>query len=290
MAHVTSSSNAAPSDVVLRELDDHGVLLLTLNRPDRNNGWTIAMEEAYFAALIDAANDPAVRVIVVTGAGKSFCPGVDMKVLSDTASKGPSSDGASVGGGVGATKRRYPMTLVRQIPKPTIAAVNGAAAGVGFLHAACCDIRFAADTAKFTTSFARRGLPAEHGLSWVLQRLVGSSHAADLLLSARVVLADEALRMGLVNRVLPAAELLPATLAYARDVADNCSPMSLANIKHQLDADLERDSEAARLDGLRLIAEHLESPDFAEGVASFQEKRLPKFPGHAAHLHLPRSL
>lgn len=287
MTLVTSSSNtAAASDVVLRQLDEHGVLLLTLNRPDRNNGWTIAMEEAYFAALIDAANDPEVRVIVVTGAGKSFCPGVDMKVLSDTASKGPSSDG----GGVGATKRRYPMTMVRQIPKPTIAAVNGAAAGVGFLHAACCDIRFASATAKFTTSFARRGLPAEHGLSWVLQRLVGSSHAADLLLSARVVLADEALAMGLVNRVLPPDELLPAALAYARDIAANCSPLSLANIKRQLNDDLERDSEAARYEGLRLIAEHLESSDFAEGVNSFQEQRLPHFPGLTAPFHLPRSL
>ena len=281
-----SAPDHSRSEVVLRHLDDDGVLLLTLNRPERNNGWTIGMEEAYFEALLDAANDPAVRVIVVTGAGKSFCPGVDMRVLSESASKGP----ANTGGGMGATKRRYPMTLVRQIPKPTIAAVNGAAAGVGFLHAACCDIRFAADSAKFTTSFARRGLPAEHGLSWVLQRLVGSSHAADLLLSARVVLADEALRMGLVNRVLPADELLPVTLAYARDIAVNCSPMSLANIKHQLNVDLERDSEAARLEGLRLIAEHVESADFTEGVASFQEKRLPRFDGYATDLKVPRSL
>jgi enoyl-CoA hydratase/carnithine racemase len=283
MSPMNQSSTPDPtaSDVVLRSLDDDGVLLLTLNRPERNNGWTISMEEAYFAALIDAANDPAVRVIVVTGAGKSFCPGVDLNVLSDAANKATSPGGS---------RRRYPMTLIREIPKPTIAAVNGAAAGVGFLHAACCDLRFAATTAKFTTSFARRGLPAEHGLSWILHRLVGSSHAADLLLSARVVLADEALQMGLVNRVVEPDELLPTALTYARDMARNCSPMSLASIKHQLYADHERDSEAARLDGLRLIAEHVESTDFAEGVNSFKEKRLPKFAGHAAELRVARSL
>lgn len=266
-----------PSPTVLSELDEHGVLLLTLNRPERNNGWTIEMEERYFGLLIDAANNPAVKVIVVTGSGRAFCPGLDMLALAESA-----ATGQRIG------SRRYPMTLARQIPKPIIAAINGAAAGIGFIQMCCADIRFAADTAKFTSSFARRGLPAEHGITWVVERIVGAGHAADLMLSARVVLADEALRIGLVNRVMPADELLPAALAYARDMADNCAPLSLAHIKGQLLDDLERSSEEARLQGLVLMAEHSVSADFNEGVKSFQEKRPPKFEGHDAELRVMR--
>lgn len=267
---------AAP--VLLAELDDHGVLLLTLNRPERNNGWTIELEEAYFTALIDAANNPAVRVIVVTGAGRAFCPGLDMLALAESAATGKKIS----------ANRRYPMTMARRVPKPIIAAVNGAAAGIGFIQMACADIRFASTAAKFTSSFARRGLPAEHGITWVVERLVGSGHAADLMLSARVVLADEALAMGLVNKVLPPDELLPHALAYARDMADNCSPMAVANIKGQLLADLERSSEEARLQGLVLMAEHSATPDFNEGVKSFQEKRPPQFAGLDAGLKVMR--
>jgi len=273
-----TSTELSPSEpVVLSELDEHGVLLLTLNRPERNNGWTMEMEEAYFGALIDAANDPAVKVIVVTGAGRAFCPGLDMIALAESA-----ATGKRIG------SRRYPMTLARRVHKPIIAAVNGAAAGIGFIQACCADIRFAASTAKFTTSFARRGLPAEHGITWVVERIVGYANAADLMLSARVVLADEALAMGLVNRVLPPDELLPAALAYARDIADNCAPISLAHIKGQLIDDLERSSEEARMQGLVLMADHSVSDDFNEGVKSFQEKRLPHFSGYDAELKVMR--
>ena len=265
--------------MVLSELDDHGVLLLTLNRPERNNGWTIEMEELYFSLLIDAANNPAVKVIVVTGAGRAFCPGLDMIALAESA-----ATGKRIG------SRRYPMTLARRVNKPIIAAVNGAAAGIGFIQMCCADIRFASSSAKFTSSFARRGLPAEHGITWVVERIVGYSHAADLMLSARVVLADEALAMGLVNRVLPPDELLPAALAYARDIADNCAPISLAHIKGQLLDDLERSSEEARLQGLVLMADHSGTDDFNEGVKSFQEKRPPKFSGHDAELRVMRGV
>ncbi len=257
------------ADEVLRELDDAGVLLLTLHRPERNNAWTIEMEEAYFGALIAASNDPAVRTIVVTGSGKSFCPGLDMVALEAAAREGRSI----------ASHRRYPMTLARFIPKPVIGAINGAAAGIGFIQASCCDIRFASTTAKFTSAFARRGLAAENGVSWIVPKIVGAANAMDLLLSARVVLADEALSMGLVNRVVEPDELLPTALAYARDLAANCSPAAMAAIKGQVLDDYERGAEEARLQALVINSEVIAGPDFQEGVTSFTEKRAAAFAG-----------
>ena len=160
-------------ELVLRDLD-RGVLLLTWNRPERNNGWTIDLEEAFFGALVDASADPDVRVIVVTGAGRSFCPGLDTETLA-----------AATGGTPMATVRRWPLNLVRFVPKPVIVAVNGACAGIGFIQAVACDLCFASSSAKFTSAFARRGLPAENSISWMLPRLVGTANAMDLLLSAR---------------------------------------------------------------------------------------------------------
>jgi enoyl-CoA hydratase/carnithine racemase len=266
------------SEVLLRDLDEHGVLLLTFNRPDRNNGWTIDLEEAYFGTLLAAAEDPAVRVIVVTGAGKSFCPGLDMIALKESAEQGkPMSSG-----------RRWSMTLAREIPKPIIAAVNGAAAGIGFIQVACADLRFASTAAKFTTAFARRGLPAENSLSWILPRLVGVGNAMDLLLSARVVQAAEAKDLGLVNVVVEPDDLLPSVLAYARDMADNCSPFSLASIKSQVHLDLHRSVGESRFDALTRVSEHAAHPDFQEGVASFTDRRPPRFEGFAERVDVTR--
>jgi enoyl-CoA hydratase/carnithine racemase len=251
---------------LLEELDA-GVLLLTLNRPDRNNAWTHDLEDEYFERLLVAAEEPDVRVIVVTGTGKAFCPGLDMEVLAKLAAEGK------------ADRARYPMTLATRIPKPIICAVNGAAAGIGVIQACACDLRFAAAGAKLTTAFARRGLPSEHGLSWLLTRLVGTGAAMDLLLSGRVVLAEEALALGLVDRVYPPDELLAATLAYAEDVAANCSPWSLATIKAQVYDDFERSQDDSRVWSLERMAESREQPDLTEGVASFRERRPPAFPG-----------
>jgi len=267
------------SDELLTERNEHGVLLVTLNRPDRNNAWTYSMEDAYFGTLIAAANDPAVRVIVVTGAGKSFCPGLDLEVLEASA-KGDSRSGY----------RRWPMTTARLIPKPVIGAINGACAGIGFIQMASCDLVFASSTAKFTTAFARRGLPAENSLSWLLPRLVGTANAMDLLLSARVVLAAEAKQIGLVSKVVDPDELLPTALAYANDLACNCSPASMATIKRQVLSDWERGAEESRLRSLVDVSEHSQLADFLEGVTSFAEKRPPKFRGLDAHLHIPRSI
>jgi enoyl-CoA hydratase/carnithine racemase len=259
---------AAPEPELLRDLTD-GVLLLSFNRPDRNNAWTIGLENAYFDALIEAAGDPAVRVIVVTGVGRAFCPGMDTDVLM-----------AAVGG-VRADVPRRPMTLARRIPKPVIAAVNGACAGIGFIQACAADLRFAARGAKLTTSFVRRGLPAENSLSWLLPRMIGAGRAADLLLSGRVILAEEAHAMGLVEHLCEPDELLPAALAYAGDLAANCSPRSMEIIKQQLQLDWEGTAEASRMRAIELVASLATGADFGEGVRSYTEKRPPRFEGVA---------
>ena len=175
------------SDVVLIEVSE-GVAQLTLNRPDRLNAWTAEMGRAYFDLLDECAAREDVRVIVVTGAGRGFCAGADMKDLESIGSG--DLDGAR------ADLDERPQTYALTIPKPVIAAINGPCAGLGLVHALMCDLRFAAQGAKLTTAFARRGLVAEHGISWVLPRLVGPARALDLLLSGRIVLAEEAARAG----------------------------------------------------------------------------------------------
>jgi enoyl-CoA hydratase/carnithine racemase len=163
------------------------------------------------------------------------------------------------------------------IPKPVIAAVNGACAGIGMVQALMCDIRFAAAGAKFTTAFSRRGLIAEYGMSWLLPRLVGTSNAMDVLLSGRVFLAEEAHAMGMVNGVVPGEKLLEHTIAYASDLAANVSPTSMKVMKEQMWGDLSRPLAEAEQRALTLMKESLKRSDFKEGVASFLEKRPPNF-------------
>jgi enoyl-CoA hydratase/carnithine racemase len=254
------------TDVVTYDVSD-GVAVLTLNRPDRLNAWVPEMQVRYFDLLEQAAADPDVRAIVVTGAGRGFCAGADMEeVLQGNASEDARGDDR-------------PQTFPTTIPKPVIAAVNGPAAGLGLVMALMCDIRFAAAGAKLTTAFARRGLIAEHGISWTLPRLVGSANALDLLFSGRVILAEDALGLGLVNAVHPADELLDRTLDYARELATWSSPTSMAVMKKQVYEHMELGAAPALEESNRLMAESFGRPDFAEGVTSFVEGREPRFEG-----------
>jgi len=254
-------------DVVLYDVDSDGVATVMLNRPARMNAWNDAMEMRYFDVLDDADADPAVRAIVVTGAGRGFCPGKDMADL-EIVSKGPGEDHGW---------RTRPMTHGLTVRKPMIAAINGGCAGIGLVQALVCDVRFASSGAKLATSFARRGLPAEFASSWLLTRLIGTGRAMDLLLSARAVTADEALRLGLVNWVCEPDEMLPAALAYARDLAINCAPSSMAAIKAQVSADWHRTSAESLSDAVARVADPAGRPDFKEGVASYVERRPPRF-------------
>ena len=256
------------SQVVERKLEG-GVALLTLNRPDRLNAWTAEMERRYFDLLEECGRMDEVRVVVVTGAGRGFCAGADMEELQSIGEDG-------IEGNLEARQRR-PQSFPLSIPKPIIAAINGPCAGIGLVQALMCDIRFAAQGAKITTAFSRRGLVAEHGISWILPRLVGPARALDLLLSGRVVLAEEAAELGLVNRAIEPDRLLDETLAYAHDLAAHCSPASMAAMKKQVYSDLERGLDQALTEANRLMLESLAAPDFREGVASFVERREPRF-------------
>ncbi|MGD1059489.1 MAG: enoyl-CoA hydratase [Solirubrobacteraceae bacterium] len=256
------------TDVVQMQVED-GVALLTLNRPDRLNAWTAEMEHAYFSMLEACAASADVRVIVVTGAGRGFCSGADMQALQ-AIGDGDVENSAEA-------HARYPQTLPLSIPKPIIAAINGACAGIGLVQALMCDLRFAAEGAKVTTAFARRGLVAEHGIGWMLPRLIGPARSLDLLLSGRVVFAEEAYELGLVNRVLAPDRLLETTLDYAHEMVINCSPKSMATMKRQVYADLQRDLPDALAEADRLMLESFTAPDFSEGVTSFIERRDPRF-------------
>ncbi|MEO3813164.1 enoyl-CoA hydratase [Sphaerisporangium sp. B11E5] len=254
------------SELVLSSLED-GVLTLTFNRPDRMNAWTDPMGRRYFDLLEEAERDPAVRVIVVTGAGRAFCAGADFQTLD-----------AIQDGTYDTEPDKRPATYATGIRKPVIAAVNGACAGLGMVHALACDIVFTAEEAKWTTAFARRGLIAEYGLAWLMPRIIGHAKAMDLLLSGRTFPGTEAATLGLAARAVPAAELMNRTLTYARDLATNSSPTSMAVIKTQVWADWQKTLDASSTEAVRLMLESFSRPDFAEGVASFVERRPPAFP------------
>lgn len=268
-------------------LDDGGVGTLTLARPERLNAWTDTMAREVVQLLVAADADPGVRLVVVTGEGRGFCAGADFKALDHLAEVGgyasAAGAGASAGSGDGGGPPttplgRHPALMPLEVRKPVLAAVNGPVAGIGFVLLLACDLRIGAADAKLTTSFARLGLPAEHAVSWLLPRVVGLARAADLLLSSRVVLGEEARALGILNDVLPATEVLEQTTARARAMAAACSPVALATIKAQLLADASGSFEEAATTASRLVVEMTAGPDFAEAVAARAAGRSPSFP------------
>ena len=267
------------------------VATITLDRPDKLNAWTRVMEGEVRRAMAAAAGDQAVRVIVLTGAGRGFCAGADMSLLQAVDDSDPDQRLAAVArppvdapipGRLDVPddySLRY--TYFPSVPKPIIAAINGPAAGLGLIMALYADIRLASDAAIFTTAFARRGLIAEHGIDWLLPRIVGLPAALDLLLSARRIGAEEALAIGLVSQVFAAAGFAEQARATARDLADNVSPRSMRVMKQQLYATAAsgRGLGEAVAAANREMVQSFDCEDFKEGVAHFVEKRPAAFTG-----------
>jgi len=265
------------------EVDGDGIATLTLSRPERLNAWTGRMHAEYRWLLARADADPAVRAMVVTGAGRGFCAGADSKALEGHVEKqrydpGTPADLARPGYGV---RAEFDATFAYHcgLAKPVIAAINGPAAGVGLALACFADLRFAAAGAKLTTAHGRLNLPAEYGLSWLLPRMIGLTRANDLLLSSRTFLAEEAAEMGLVNAVVAGEALLEYTRDYARSMIASVSPGSLRETRRQIYADLHRDVAASVEDSERLLERMMREPDFAEGVAALLAKRTPRWGG-----------
>ena len=247
---------------------------LTLNRPEKLNAFRRQDYDSLIAAIDAAETDPAVRVTVLTGAGRGFCAGTDLSDGFDLPSGGDPATGEGVPPDLGG---RVALRLYRCL-KPVIAAVNGAAMGFGASLCLPCDFRIASTSARFGFVFARRGISADGCCSWFLPRIVGLPRAADWLLSGRMITAEEALATGLVSRLLPSADLLPEALALAQDLARNCAPLSMAlnrRLLWQMSA-AASPQEAHLLESRAMVAT-LTGPDPKEGVLAFREKRPPQF-------------
>lgn len=266
---------------ILYELDDP-TAVISLNRPDQLNAWTPQMARELRHAFAEAEKDERVVGIILTGAGRGFCAGADMGRLQSISQGDRQSPSGSTTADPGDETMdagfRQVTTYAASLRKPVIAAVNGPCAGIAVPIACFCDMRFASEKASFHTAFSRRGLIAEWGLSWILPRLVGVAHAMDLILSARKVVAAEAERIGLVNRVVPADELIDHAKDYVRELAKSCAPLSLSIMKRQVYEHLLVDLKTALDDSEQLMKESLVRDEFKEGVSSFVEKRPPEFP------------
>jgi enoyl-CoA hydratase/carnithine racemase len=271
-----------PQQEILVDVSER-IATVTLNRPAALNAMTLTMYGTLRRVLTELGQRADVSAIVLTGAGRGFCAGVDMGRLS-----GMSQQGGLDSTGVQQTlatdptvrsdyQQRY--SYIASIPKPVIASINGPAAGVGLILALYCDVRFCAESASMMTGFARRGLIAEHGSAWMLRHLVGPAHASDLLLSSRKIDGIEAARMGLVNRAMPLDQLAGFVRAYAADMAATTSPLSLRGMKEQLSDVPFLTLGESLMDAERRMVHSLKSNDFKEGVAHFLEKRAPRFTG-----------
>lgn len=256
-------------ETLLRAAAD-GVLTLTLNRPDALNAFTVEMKEALLAALKDAARDKSLRVVVLTGAGRAFCAGQDLK----------ERQGRDVNDLGTELRTRYNpiITAMRRLEKPIIGAINGVAAGAGVSVAMACDIVIASDKASFTEAFVRVGLVPDTGSSWFLPRLVGYQRAAQMMFTGDPVDAATAERIGLVNRIVAADALMDEANALAARLAQ-AAPIALALAKRALNRALNSGLEEALEFEAQLQSIAGRSADHKEGVAAFVEKRPPKFRG-----------
>ena len=273
---------------ILYDVSDK-IATITLNRPEKLNAWTGVMEQEVRAALIEATDDKNVGVIILTGSGRGFCSGADMNNLDaiqqGASSGGPTSDSVrsvnnAIPGGLSLSNDyslRY--TYFPTVPKPIIAAINGPVAGLGLIMSLYCDVRFASDAAVFSTAFSRRGLIAEHGISWMLPKLVGPQNALDITLSGRKFTAAEAKDMGLVSKVFPMNSFIDEVHAYASEMANLVSPRSVRIMKRQIYQAMLNSLEHSVLLANSEMPASFESEDFKEGVAHFVERRAPKFTG-----------
>src|SRR5882757_3129543 len=270
-------------ETVLYDVAD-GICTVTLNRPDKLNAWTRQMHADLKDAMHTAGASSDVRAIILTGAGRGFCAGTDMGGLKATSESGAVGDRATkaqptLAGGSALAEFRMTYSYFPSIPKFIIAAINGPCAGLGLIIPLYADLRFAAESAVFTTAFAQRGLIAEHGVSWLLPRLAGLPTALDLLCSARKFRAPEALAMGLVSRVIPDDKLMAETRAYATLLANTVSPRSVAVMKRQVwEAEFQSLAEATTQANYEMDLS-FQTADFKEGVAHFLEKRVARFTG-----------
>ena len=267
------------------------VATITLNRPGKLNAWTALMESEVRSHMENAEQDDEVRVIILTGAGRGFCAGADMSLLSaaaergldyrDLDDRGPEQvlrDGANRGEGAAPDfQKKY--SYFPAIGKPVIAAINGPVVGLGLVITLYCDLRLASDASRFSTTFARRGLIAEYGMAWMLPRIIGIANALDLLFSARTIDAAEALRMGLVNRVFPQETFLEKAQEYAQELASTVSPRSLRIIKRQVYEAMSQPLAEAFDISVREMMACFRTEDFKEGVAHFVQKRPAAFTG-----------
>ncbi len=258
------------------------VATVTLNRPDKLNAWTQKMEQEVTEAIRAASSDDQVRVIILTGAGKGFCAGADMSLLSAISQESsPSAEflfDIKVEGDIRADFQKKHAWLLT-VPKPIIAAINGPAVGLGFIVPLYCDFRFASEKARFSVIFSKRGLVAEYGLAWMLPRLVGVGNAIELMYTSKLFDAQEALRIGLVSRVLPEDNFLGAVQEFARELASTVSPRSLRVMKRQIYTGLLQNLGEAFDLAIEEMKGSFGTEDFKEGVAHFLEKRPSAFTG-----------
>jgi enoyl-CoA hydratase/carnithine racemase len=262
---------------------NNSVHTIYLNRPERLNAWTEEMALEIKQSMDVASKNEDVKVIILTGTGRGFCAGADMNSLNtidpderaDKNSQSPYS----------AFDSAWPLDFQRaqtwfpSVPKPIIAAINGPAAGLGLILSMWCDIRFASKSAIFSTAFSKRGLIAEHGMSWLLPRLVGMGHAMDMTLTARKITADEAEKIGFVNKIFNDEIFLQEVNQYAENMANQVSPRSMKVMKRQLWQGLLQGLDEAVNIADNDMVESFSSEDFKEGVAHFIEKRSPNFTG-----------